>query len=212
MPTTVPIYNSLMGGTDLLDQFTSYYENRLKSLNWQRRIFTHFIIVTAKNSHIIYNALAVQDQVRERPTFKFLAFMEVLIMELMEIPIELSELVDSDSDRDSSFDSSDCDDMDDRHSSDEGDDDGDRMEMETPNFRASGWMSAEGWAVRYHDPRGHFPCRTGAKKGRVDRRGKCMVYGAKGTVGCGKCGVTLCCDGEYGKNCFSRFHSTRKIR
>ena len=69
----------------------------------------------------------------------------------------------------------------------------------------------KGWALRYHGPRGHFPCTTGNTIGGVDRRNRCIICKTKGTLGCRKCGVTLCCVGD-GENCFSRFHTEREIR
>ena len=54
LPSIISVYNHAMGGTDLDDQYVAYYEFLHKSNNWQRRIFTHFIFVAARNAHILY--------------------------------------------------------------------------------------------------------------------------------------------------------------
>ena len=52
-PDIVADYNSGKGGTDLFDQYISYYESNDKSKKWPIRIITHFIMVSATNSHKI---------------------------------------------------------------------------------------------------------------------------------------------------------------
>lgn len=54
-PTVVAAYNKGMGGTDKLDQFTSYYDDRHRSACWQMRIYLHFLRVAAVNANILYN-------------------------------------------------------------------------------------------------------------------------------------------------------------
>ena len=83
----------------------------------------------------------------------------------------------------------------------------DLLEVPSPKFRVAGWMSPKGWAFRYHDFKGHFPCKIGSKIGGIDKRNRCMICNTKGTLGCSKCVVTLCFINDQGQNCFSRFHT-----
>jgi hypothetical protein len=54
MPSIVAVYNQAMGGTDLCDQYSSYYEFEHRTTKWHRRIFTHFSMVSLRNAHILY--------------------------------------------------------------------------------------------------------------------------------------------------------------
>jgi hypothetical protein len=54
IPTLALIYNKCMGGTDTFDQMCSYYRTTIKTKRWQTRIFTHFLMAAAVNSHILF--------------------------------------------------------------------------------------------------------------------------------------------------------------
>ena len=62
-------------GTDLDDPYIAHYEFHHKSSTWQRRIFSHFTFVAARNSHILY-----QDAVGGGKNF--LDYLEILICNL----------------------------------------------------------------------------------------------------------------------------------
>jgi hypothetical protein len=53
-PTVIADYNKGMGGTDQGDQLASYYRYEHRTVRWPHRIFTHFVMTTAVNAHILY--------------------------------------------------------------------------------------------------------------------------------------------------------------
>lgn len=53
-PTVIKAYNATMGGTDKFDQYGSYYDDRVRSITWQMRIFKHFLRAAVINAHCIY--------------------------------------------------------------------------------------------------------------------------------------------------------------
>ena len=57
LPTIVAAYNGSMYGTDLFDQFGSYYDPRTRSIAWQMRIYTHFLRASCINANILYNTI-----------------------------------------------------------------------------------------------------------------------------------------------------------
>ena len=46
-----------MDGTDLFDQFGSYYKTMFRSLHWQQRIYSHFLQASAINAHILHKSV-----------------------------------------------------------------------------------------------------------------------------------------------------------
>lgn len=55
IPTAVQAYNASMGGTDKFDQFSSYYDDRLRTVSWKHRLFAHFFRAACINAHILFN-------------------------------------------------------------------------------------------------------------------------------------------------------------
>jgi hypothetical protein len=53
-PTIIAAYNKGMGGTDLFDQFLSYYRTSVKTKRWPHTIIFHFMLCCVVNSWIIY--------------------------------------------------------------------------------------------------------------------------------------------------------------
>nr|XP_039258026.1 piggyBac transposable element-derived protein 4-like [Styela clava] len=53
-PTCIELYNKFMGGVDLADQYTSYYNFSRKSVKWWKKIFFWLIETSVTNSYIIY--------------------------------------------------------------------------------------------------------------------------------------------------------------
>jgi hypothetical protein len=53
--TLIPAYNHGMGGTDLMDQYNSYYSFDKKGVRWTHRVITHFLGVTVINARILFN-------------------------------------------------------------------------------------------------------------------------------------------------------------
>lgn len=54
IPTLILLYNKSMGGTDLFDQFGSYYRSTLKSVKWHIRLISHFFVAACINANILY--------------------------------------------------------------------------------------------------------------------------------------------------------------
>lgn len=53
-PTTIKVYNRLMGGTDMGDQKAVYYRFQHQTRKWPHRIFTHMINLCMVNAHILH--------------------------------------------------------------------------------------------------------------------------------------------------------------
>ncbi len=53
-PHVIKVYNTSMGGVDLLDQCVATYANRRKNLRWYFSIFFHFLDVTCVHAWILY--------------------------------------------------------------------------------------------------------------------------------------------------------------
>jgi hypothetical protein len=203
-----------MGGTDLDDQYVAYYEFHHKSKAWQRRIYSHFLFVAARNAHVIYND-TVQGEPDAEQLPQFLDFLEVLICDLLGYNDE--DIEDQDFD-DNNSDFSDFDDFD----FDDEDFDDDEFvahqlrnnpngELEVPGRRYPGWISDDGWRLR-HDGRCHYPCDVNCIVDMKDTRGNCIVCSKKGSTKCPKCNVTLHCNGVGENNCWIKFHQTRNFR
>jgi hypothetical protein len=76
-PTVIPPYNGGMGGTDLCDQFLSYYINAMRSAKWQIRIFLFFLLLCALNAHILYKKQ--KNLERGDPGYRFKTFLEEVV-------------------------------------------------------------------------------------------------------------------------------------
>ena len=53
-PTNIGDYNSGMGGTDLFDQYCSYYRTMVRTKKWPTRIFSHFFMASIVDAFILY--------------------------------------------------------------------------------------------------------------------------------------------------------------
>ncbi len=74
-PTIVKAYNEGMGGTDLFDQYGSYYNTSLRCDKWHLRIFTHFLQAACINSYILYIS-------KYKINMSYLEFLDSLIDQL----------------------------------------------------------------------------------------------------------------------------------
>ena len=72
-----------MGGTDLFDQYGSYYRTTLKSVKWHIRLFTHFFVAACINANILY-----QGKVAARNSDTQLKFMERIVEQWSGYEIE----------------------------------------------------------------------------------------------------------------------------
>lgn len=78
-PTIIGDYNKGMGGTDLMDQFTSYYVNHTRAGKWQIRLFNHFLMVTCVNAYILW-----KDHTKPEKDEGVLHFIDILTTELVQ--------------------------------------------------------------------------------------------------------------------------------
>lgn len=90
IPTTVQAYNKNMGGTDLNDQYNSYYRSNLKTKKWPPRIYSHFLMVSVTNARVLY----MNDNDIPRNNYPLIKFMDSLlnsILALTDAPVSESE-------------------------------------------------------------------------------------------------------------------------
>jgi hypothetical protein len=92
-PTIIGDYNRSMGGTDKHDQLNSYYRSALKTVSWQPRLFSHFLISTCTNSAIIFRQL----QGLTNNEYNLLNYIDKLIDQLVDVPTE-TEYISEESD------------------------------------------------------------------------------------------------------------------
>lgn len=53
-PQSIAVYNSYMGGVDLLDSMLGYYRIQIRSKKWYMRVFFHFLDMTCVNSWLLW--------------------------------------------------------------------------------------------------------------------------------------------------------------
>jgi len=225
MPSTVAIYNDAMGGTDLCDQYSSYYDFEHRTTKWHRRIFTHFMTVALRNAHVLY--MTDTQRARLPTTRSFRTFVEIVICQLLGLKIPTID-PEADSDVDSNEDNA-------SDSADDSDEDGDEDEDEDayvgdfaplverqspPLLSRQWWLRSEG-SIRRMTGRDHWPvlgqkqCMTMTINGqekRIDSRNRCYVCRKKTSSKCISCEVSLCCYGEMQlENCFWRFHNLKEF-
>ena len=226
MPSTIAVYNSAMGGTDLCDQYTSYYDFEHRTNKWHRRIFTHFMTVSLRNAHVLFQT---DPKNAHRPTTRsFRVFIETIISEIIGI-----RLPGFDVDVDSDYDPHDSGEDDDDSSSDEDDSDDDddlgdvtagssdfaplAEARSPPPVTTRRWWNGPQGRIRRMTGRDHWPIylqkqvltavEGNGPPRRVDSRGRCYVCTKKTASSCASCGVSLCVYGDTQlENCFYRFH------
>lgn len=85
-PTAIENYNTGMGGTDLFDQYGSYYRSKVRARRWPVRIFTHFMTAAAINAYILHSKLSSNKN-------GFLEFYRALVREMKGVnpPAEIDD-------------------------------------------------------------------------------------------------------------------------
>ena len=219
MPSTIAIYNRAMGGTDLCDQYSSYYEFEHRTTKWHRRIFTHFSMVSLRNAHILY--LTDPKNADKAMPKSFRIFIEMVICETLRLPSPFfdpnAEASDDEVGSEASIDDS----------TDESDDEEyfDNPEaalappLPRPVQSRKWWLGQEGclrrltgrdhWTVQQQKQTKVFNFVNGRREGSIrDVRLNCYVCQRKASTSCASCSVTLCTYGEnQNDNCFWRFHN-----
>jgi hypothetical protein len=216
MPTTIAIYNRAMGGTDLCDQYSSYYEFEHRTTKWHRRIFTHFSMVSLRNAHILY--LTDTKNMEKAMPKSFRIFVEMVICETLGLP---SPFFDPNADA-----------SDDEVGSEASVDDSSDEEEFFPNPEAAlapplpppvqsrkWWLGQDGslrrltgrdhWAIQQQKQIKVFNFVNGrSEQSTRDTRMRCYVCERKVSTSCASCSVALCTYGtNQNENCFWRFHN-----
>jgi Transposase IS4 len=83
-PTSIEVYNRLMGGTDAGDQKASYYRYEHQTKKWPHRIFSHFINLCMVNAFILFRWTV-------DPKIKLLEF-TVLVMKALAAEGQVGEV------------------------------------------------------------------------------------------------------------------------
>ena len=223
MLSIVAVYNSAMGGTDLCDQYSSYYEFEHRTTKWHRRILTHFSMVSLRNAHILYMT-DPKNAVKAVPK-SFRIFVEMVICETLGLPSPFFDPNAEASDDEEESYNSDHIPVDD--STDESDEE---VYFENPEAPLAAplprpkqsrrwWLEREGslrrltgrdhWTIQQHKQTKVFNFVNGRREGSTrDARLCCYVCMRKASTCCASCMVTLCTYGENAnKNCFYRFHN-----
>jgi hypothetical protein len=223
MPSTVAIYNCAMGGTDLCDQYSSYYEFEHRTTKWHRRIFTHFSMVALRNAHVIYMADSKNAEKAVPKSFRI--FVEMVICETLGLPLPTFDPNANTSDDDEEEHDSDLISLND--STDESDDEdyfnNPRAPLAPPLPRAVAsrkyWLGQEGslrrctgrdhWVIQEQRQARAFTFVNGRREASArDTRMRCYVCDRKASTACASCMVTLCTYGDTQNiNCFWRFHN-----
>ncbi len=183
-PSIVKHYAFGMKGTDLLDQYTSYYLFDRKSKKWTRRIFNHFLLISVSNANIL----------RFRKTGKKVSLrqaIENLIVELCPGSFtNYAEEVDLVADDDISTISSTC-----------------SNEPPAKKYRVDdSSVSTLGSSVikeSFHCPI-KIATHPGADRSCVRRQ--CGHCKKRTMIFCSACELPLCVDEPGPDNCFSLFH------
>lgn len=102
IPTVIKDYNKGMGGTDLQDQYNSYYRSPLKTRKWAPRIYTHFLSVSITNARTLYmNHVGIAEG--GLPLFDFMDSLLDSILKLKDgdVVLEVDSASDSNEDDES---------------------------------------------------------------------------------------------------------------
>jgi hypothetical protein len=183
-PSIVNHYASGMKGTDLLDQYASYYSFDLKSKKWPRRVFNQFLLISVFNANILRFR-----QTQEKVVFK--QAIEDLIVEMCPaIFAQPSYGVKSESDDNLSTISS--------HGSQESPKKKYRADDSSVSTLGSGVI-----AEPFHYPI-KIATNPGADRSCVRRR---CAYCKKRTMNfCSTCLLALCVKNPGPDNCYTLYH------
>ena len=195
-PTIVSIYNKGMGGTDLFDQFSSYYRTSFRGYKWPLRLFSHFFIASCINAHILWKK-TMKGRNLLPPNHTQLSFMEKLIKQWCcgQVGDEFQEEAS-----DASSISAD-----------------DETPPEVTLANTTRKKLNKNWEIRksgFHYPtcirdeqHGMLP----NDYGRRDVRRCCVVCGKRGRIKCIPCNAYVCADGSGNENCFYKLHTLQYI-
>ena len=61
-----------MGGTDLNDQYNSYYRSTYSTKKWAPRIFSHFLMLSITNARALYMSFHDMTDPKSLPLFEFI--------------------------------------------------------------------------------------------------------------------------------------------
>jgi hypothetical protein len=178
IPTAVQAYNASMGGTDKFDKFSSYYDDRLRTVSWKHRLFAHFSRAACINAHILFN-------IKTGQILSFLKFIQGFIAEWAG-DVSLA-MFDSDSEDDEEY----WKPSKPRYHHKK------QWEADT-NLRLCGVHVP----LKFPTPR-----KTDANGKLKDRRKACNLCNSKTPFICHQCGAALCIGEKYSESCWTRFHT-----
>ena len=81
-PLMLESYNKYMGGVDKSDQLISYHKVSRRTMKYWKTIFFHFIDIAVVNSHIIFNFISLQKQMKPMSENQF---RDKLILEIISM-------------------------------------------------------------------------------------------------------------------------------
>jgi hypothetical protein len=190
-PTVINLYNHSMGGTDLMDQRTSYYGFHHSSVKWPHRIFSHFLMVSVVNAFILFKQTF-------KSSIRLIDYMKNVLAQIRH-HVQLG---------DESFDN-----YWNHFNEDVWDSDEDNEDFTVPpierrkSFRTSDWN--ELWRERLDKTCFHCPCEVPSKN--PDQRRSCVFCRNKSSKYCVSCGAFLCLGPVPEDSCWWKFHHQKKI-
>ena len=190
-PSTIPVYNSAMCGTDLEDQNASYFDARKRIWRWQHRLYMHFNNISSINAKTLYNCA-------QQPANKM-----TLLKSKMQLVMDwCTPDVPSDD-----------------YDADDGSDDdgfsGDEQDLRAPTSK---WHEFDCHYFHVRNTGKHTPQQAGThkysprKRARLETRVRCAVCDAKSSFQCRECGVYLCMSASAKGNCWENFHGKKHFR
>ena len=196
-PDNVFVYNGAMGGTDLIDQLSSYFRTTHRSVKWHHRVINHFCQVSAINAYILHRAA-------NGGANTHLGYMTNLIKQWAGITAEDEALSDA---------------------QDESDDEWEDMQDEAdqnPSVRAPRRSRAtlvitgkkrKARAGNFEDRcRGiHVPCMVNHGGANGDARRRCRVCSKKTHFKCATCDTFVCIGYGASSTCFRALHEKKKF-
>ena len=179
-PSTVPVYNMGMPGTDIGDQKSGYYHDHRKSKKWQMKVYRHFLTAMGTSAHILYN-----DGRKKDAQLTHLEFLAEAIIDWTGGSNDLEDEVESEDES--------CEVCTEGWSK--------KMWQDNFELRSSGFHELVELDYKY---------TKASKKIKHDPRGRCKICSSYTRWKCGTCGVFLCHAVEGGSmSCNMTFHTMK---
>lgn len=178
-PDMIGLYNRGMGGTDLHDQYNTYYRTMVRCNKWPIRIFTHFLQSCVTNSYLLYKSAYGMTTAE----MSLLDYTELLLQDCEEIFDQDAMEMNGETD----------------HSDSDSDDD----IVNNGTYQRRAILCVD----KRLDHKNHYPFQHEKDKNGVTKRLGCRVCKKKVNTGCSKCKAFLCFKSDDVDNCFIKFHN-----